>query len=72
MTWNEDNDRKEKDISETLLTADDEGTEGQQAESEASKSEDSIISIKIGESGNKGDENEGKQEEKKAPQKEAT
>ena len=72
MTWNEDNDRKEKDISKTLLTADNEGTKSQQAESEAGKLEDSIPSIKTGESGHTGDENEGKQEEKKPPQKEAT
>ena len=55
-----------------MLTAEDEGTEGQQAESEAGKSEGYIISSKIGKSENQGDENEGKQEEKKAPQKEAT
>ena len=72
MTWNEDDDRKEKEISEILLTAEDEGTKGQQTESEAGKSEDSITFIKTGETGNTGDENEGKQEEKKAPQKEAT
>ena len=72
MTWNEDDDRKEKEISEILLRADDEGSKGQQAASEAGKLEDIIPSIKTGESGITVDKNEGEQEEKKAPQKEAT
>ena len=59
-TWNEDDDRKEKEISEILLTADDKGTNGQHAASEVGKLENGIPSIKISEPGITVDKNERK------------
>ena len=70
VTWNEEDDRKEKEISETLSKAEDEGTEEQQVEPEAGKSEDNTTSYKISESGIWGEEKEGENEKDDRKEKE--
>ena len=62
MTWKEEDDRKEKEISEILPKAEDEETEKQQVETGVGKSEDNTTSHKMGGSGMRGDEKEEEKE----------